>query len=135
MGPGRPATCSSPTAHSFFSLHPHTFAMKETKVSFVINQLTGRAQLWGTVEWERRSSACAFFDWFAVELCNVFGFESCGAEAFDTLGTEAENTYSGRLLDFLAFCTRHGQSSWNDLALRDTFHHGLADYIKDELVS
>lgn len=33
------------------------------------------------------------------------------------------------------FRTRASLSSWNSAALVDTFLHGLAEYIKDELVS
>lgn len=64
-----------------FALQLHTLAMEEEKVAFVINHLTGRAWLWGTAKWVRRSSACASFDQFTAELCEVFGFKSCGAEA------------------------------------------------------
>lgn len=36
---------------------------------------------------------------------------------------------------YIDFRTKASQSGWNTAALCDTFLHGLADYIKDELVS
>ncbi|TWW59278.1 hypothetical protein D4764_06G0008080 [Takifugu flavidus] len=44
-----------------FSLQPHTFATEGAKVAYVISNLTGRALLWGTAEWERQTPACASF--------------------------------------------------------------------------
>lgn len=40
------------------------------------------------------------------------------------------------VLDYsIDFCARPSQSKWNSSALCDAFLHGLANYIKDELVS
>lgn len=117
-----------------FALQPRTFATEPAKVAFVINHLTGRARLWGTAEWERRSPACASFDLFAAELRKVFGFENCGPES--TRGLiglkQGERTVADYSIDFR---TRASRSSWNSSALCEAFLHGLADYIKDELVS
>lgn len=117
-----------------FALQPRTFATEPAKVAFVINHLTGRARLWGTAEWERRSAACASFDLFAAELRKVFGFENCGSESTRGLMglKQGERTVADYSIDFR---TRASQSSWNSSALCDAFLHGLADYIKDELVS
>jgi len=49
-----------------FALQPHTFASEEAKVAFTINNLTGRARLWGTAEWERHTPACFSFNSFEV---------------------------------------------------------------------
>ncbi|KAI3353674.1 hypothetical protein L3Q82_004918 [Scortum barcoo] len=35
-----------------YALQPQMFSSEEAKVAFAINHLTGRAQLWGTAEWE-----------------------------------------------------------------------------------
>ncbi|CAJ1081228.1 hypothetical protein LDENG_00284880 [Xyrichtys novacula] len=117
-----------------FALQPRTFATEPAKVAFVINHLTGRARLWGTAEWERRSRACASFDLFAAELRKVFGFENSGSDsARGLMGLkQGERTVADYSIDFR---TRASQSGWNSAALRDAFLHGLADYIKDELVS
>ncbi len=117
-----------------FALQPRTFATEPAKVAFVINHLTGKARLWGTAEWERRSPACASFDLFAAELRKVFGFENCGSEsARGLMGLkQGDRTVADYSIDFR---TRASQSRWNSSALCDAFLHGLADYIKDELVS
>lgn len=57
----------------YFSLQPLTFATEKARVAFSVNHLTGRARLWGTAEWEKRTPACASFGAFASELCKVFG--------------------------------------------------------------
>eukprot|EP00064_Thunnus_orientalis_P017544 superscaffoldBa00003762_g17628 len=113
---------------------PRTFATEGAKVAFVINHLTGRARLWGTAEWERRSPACASFDLFATELRKVFGLDTCGPEAIGGLIglKQGERTVADYSIDFR---TRASRSKWNYLALCDAFLNGLADYIKDELVS
>lgn len=117
-----------------FALQPRTFATEPARVAFVINHLTGRARLWGTAEWERRSPACTSFELFAAELRKVFGFENCGSEsARGLMGLkQGERTVADYSIDFR---TRASHSSWNSSALSDAFLHGLADYIKDELVS
>ena len=117
-----------------FALQPRTFATEGAKVAFVINHLTGRARLWGTAEWERQSPACASFDLFATELRKVFGLETCGPEAIGGLIglKQGEKTVSDYSIDFR---TRASRSKWNNSALCDAFLNGLADYIKDKLVS
>lgn len=61
-----------------FAIQPHTFASEKTRVAYTINHLTGRARLWGTAEWERKTPACASFQAFAAELRRVFGESSKG---------------------------------------------------------
>lgn len=90
-----------------------------------------RGRLWGTAEWEKRTSACASFEAFLTELCKVFGQ---GAH-FTDAGGLLSLYQVGRSVFLIRFCTKASQSSWNEGALRDAFLHGLADYIKDELVS
>jgi len=103
-------------------------------VAFAINHLTGRARLWGTAEWERQTPVCTSFQAFAAELRRVFGmgaFEGDAARGLMTL-CNGDLTVADFAIDF---CTRARQSDWNSSALCDTFLHGLADTIKDKLVS
>ncbi|KAI3373952.1 hypothetical protein L3Q82_022514 [Scortum barcoo] len=44
------------------------FSLEEARVAFTINHLTGRARLWETAEWERRTPTCESFQAFATEL-------------------------------------------------------------------
>ncbi|TWW79641.1 Retrotransposon-like protein 1 [Takifugu flavidus] len=117
-----------------FSLQPHTFATEGAKVAYVISNLTGRALLWGTAEWERQTPACASFQAFSEELRKVFGLGAAGPEGTSELlsirqGNQSVADYS------IDFRTKARLSDWNLAALRDAFLHGLAEYIKDELVS
>ncbi|KAK0134635.1 Retrotransposon-derived protein PEG10 [Merluccius polli] len=93
---------------------PYTFATEEFKVAFTINNLTGHARLWGTAEWERHTPACSSFNAFTTELCK---------------GSCSVTDYA------IDFRIRTRRSELNQAAQVDTFLLGLADYIKDELVS
>ena len=117
-----------------FALQPHTFASEDARVAFTVNHLTGRARLWGTAEWERRTPACSTFQAFAAELRKVFGEASRGPDASGGLlglkqGSRSVADYS------IHFRTQASSSEWNQAAQCDAFLMGLADYIKDELIS
>ena len=80
---GNPELCGSflTSCSLLFSLQPYTFATEEARVAYVISNLTGRALLWGTAEWERRTSACASFQAFSEELRKVFGLGAFRSDA------------------------------------------------------
>ncbi len=89
--------------------------------------------MWGTAEWDRQTAACASFELFAAELRKVFvqGLQSTDASGLLSLCQRDQS-----VLDFsIDFHTNAHLSSWNEGTLRDAFLHGLAEYIKDELVS
>ena len=133
---GDPETCGPfiTNCSLLFSLQPRTFASEQAKVAFTINHLTGRARLWGTAEWERRSPSCTSFQSFADELRKVFGLGASRSEMAQ--GLMGMRQGDRRVADYsIDFRTRASMSSWNPAALVDAFHHGLAEYIKDELVS
>jgi len=117
-----------------FALQPLTFSSEEAKVAFTINHLTGRARLWGTAEWERQTPVCTSFQAFAAELRKVFGMGAFRGDAAWGLMTfcQGDQTVADFAIDFR---TRARQSGWNSSALCDAFLHGLADMVKDELVS
>lgn len=133
---GDPETCNAflTNCSLLFALQPRTFATEAARVAFVITHLSGRARLWGTAEWERQAPACSSFSNFAAELQKVFGQDSAGH--FSTQGLLSLRQASRSVADYsIEFRTLASRSSWNPDALRDTFLHGLADYIKDALVS
>lgn len=102
-------------------------------MAFTINQLTGRARLWGTAEWDKRTPAYASFGAFAAELHKVFRH---GAHSPDAGGPLSLRQGNQSVFDFsIDFRTKVRLSGWNECALCDAFLNGLADYIKDELVS
>lgn len=117
-----------------FALQPHTFSSEVAKVAFTINHLTERARLWGTAEWERKTPACSSFEAFSAELRKVFGTTALAPDAAGgLLGLrQGSRTVADYAVDFR---TRALQSQWNSAAQTDAFLLGLADYIKDELVS
>ncbi len=133
---GDPETCGPflTNCSLLFSLQPRTFASEQAKVAFTINHLTGRARLWGTAEWERQSPACSSFQRFADELRKVFGLAASRSET--TRGLMGMRQGDRTVADYsIDFRTLASHSSWNSEALVDAFLHGLADYVKDELVS
>ena len=133
---GDPDSCSPfiTNCSILFALQPHTFASEEARVAFAINHLTGRARLWGTSEWERRTQACSSFQAFAAELRKVFGAASRGPDS--TGGLLSLRQGSRTVADYsIDFRTRARQSNWNTEAQCDAFLLGLEGYIKDELVS
>ncbi|KAI3358210.1 hypothetical protein L3Q82_002985 [Scortum barcoo] len=66
---GLPRSVHHELLHPLRSAASDVFASEEAKVAFAINHhLTGRARLWGTAEWERRTPACASFQAFITEL-------------------------------------------------------------------
>lgn len=132
---GEPEGCNPSLTNCtiFFALQPLTIASEQAVVGFTINQLTGRARLWGTAEWDRQTSACTSFESFAAELRKVFGQ---GVHSTDAGGLLSLCQRGQSVFDFsIYFHTKARVSGWNESALRDAFLHGLADYIKDELVS
>lgn len=63
-----------------------------------------------------------------------FGLESYGVDASG--GLIGQRQGASTVVDYSTdLHTRASQSSWNSSAHYDAFHQGLADYIKDELVS
>lgn len=133
---GNPENCSPFLTNCtlFFALQPRTFASELAKVAFTINHLTGRARLWGTAEWDRQSPACQNFSAFAAELRKVFGHNPARSEVAAGLLNLKQGQRS--VADFsIDFRIRASRSGWNPAAQIDAFMHGLADYIKEELVS
>lgn len=133
---GEPESCQPfiTNCELMFALQPRTFSTEQARVAYAINHLTGRARLWGTAEWDRRSPACTSFSLFATELRKVFDLGPTSSEASRDLMSirQGSRTVADFSIDFRTLASR---STWNTPALVDAFLHSLADYIKDELVS
>ncbi len=114
-----------------FALQPRTFATEKAKVAFAINHHLTESDCG---ELSCGTPACASFWAFSEELRKVFSEGADSADAGQGLiylrqGTQLVSDYS------IDFHTQACRSHWNVPALCDAFLHGLADYIKDELVS
>lgn len=78
-------------------------------MAFAVNQLTGRARLWGTVEWERKIPACASFELFSAEIRKVL---SQGARSTDAGGLLRLHHREQLVADFaIDFRTRHARAA------------------------
>ena len=132
---GDPEGCNPFITNSsiLFALQPYTFASEEAKVAFTVNNLTGRARLWATAGWERHTPACYSFSAFATKLCEVFGVTPRGPDTSGgLLGLGGSCSVTDYTIDFCIWALRN---EWNQAAQVDAFLLGLADYVKDELVS
>ncbi|KAF7644122.1 hypothetical protein LDENG_00227410 [Lucifuga dentata] len=111
-----------------FALQPLTFATEEAKVAYAISHL------WGTAKWDRQTSTCSSFQAFAAELRKVFGMEVSSYDSAQGLLKmhQGNQTVADFAIDFRIKARR---SEWNMAALCDAFLNGLADYIKDKMVS
>ncbi len=133
---GEPQQCRSFLANCslYISLQPSSFPTEESKIAFVITQLSGRAALWGSTVWEQKLPCCTSFQSFSEEIKKVFDRTASGREAARFLaelwqGNRSVTDYS------IEFCTLAAECRWNLEAQWDMFLHGLADYIKDEIYS
>lgn len=95
----------------------------------IIAQLIGRAQDWGTAEWEKQSALCSSVSAFSKGLPKVFDHAIPGREAAHGL-----LNLNCRVTDYsIEFQTLAVESDWNTSSLTDTFYNGISDDIKDEL--
>ncbi|KAK0145665.1 Retrotransposon-derived protein PEG10 [Merluccius polli] len=110
---GDPEGCSPYITNCsiLFMLQPYTFTTEEAKVAYSTH-LMGRAGLWGTAEWERRTPACSSFQAFASELQKVFSVPSRGPDLHGSLIglRQGGRTVADYSIDFR---TRVHRSEWN----------------------
>ena len=133
---GAPGTCRSflTLCSLTFELQPLTYPTERSRVACMITQLSGRAREWGTAEWEKQSAICSSVSAFSEGLRKVFDHATPGREAARGLLNLTQGTR--RVVDYsIDFQTIAAGSEWNASALRDAFHNGLSDVIKDELAA
>lgn len=92
-------------------------------MAFMVNHLTGRACVSGTVEWKKKTPICTLFDAFSQELRKVFGVARGRPDASCPLMGMRQDNRS--VADFaIDFRTRAHESTWN-----------ATSFCEDELVS
>ena len=100
----------------------------------MISYLTGRAEAWATVEWARNSPVYSSLQLFSDTLRKIFDRTPSGREAARSL----MGLFQGkrRVWDYaIQFHTLTTDSGWKSSSLFDAFLHGLAEPIKDQLIS
>ena len=96
--------------------------------------LTGKARSWATALYEADSPACDSFRAFSREMMKVFAPTVSGRTTAKTLLDLRQGNWSAA--DYaIQFRTLTAESGWGEQALQETFYHGLADCIKNELAS
>lgn len=131
---GNPGTCRSFLTNCLllFELNPSCYVTERARVASVITHLTGRAREWATAEWTKQSPVCQSYADFSSALTRVFDHGTPGRKSSRALLSLRQG--KTRVLDYaIEFRTLAAESRWNNHALADVFHHGLADNIKDQL--
>lgn len=117
-----------------FELQSSTFPTDRARIAYVITLLTGKARAWATAIWEQQGPSCSSYQNFTDEMRRVFDHPVGGREAANRLfqlrqGNSSVAEYA------VHFRTLAAESKWNMEALIATFHHGLSNYIRDELAT
>lgn len=131
---GDAATCRSflTLCSLTFDLQPQSFSTEQSRVAFMITNLTGRAREWATAEWENNSAVCHSAQSFSNALRRVFDHRAQGREAARGLLTLRQG--GSRVTDHsILFRTLAAGSGWGEHALFDTFLRSLSDDIQDQL--
>ena len=133
---GEPGRCKSflTECDIQFELFPHHFHDDQVKVAYIMNNLGGRARAWATAEWGRRSRVCS----------TLHDFQEGLRKTFDPVATDRENArplsglQQGResVCNYaIRFRTLAAESGWNTTALYDVFFKGLANHVRERLLT
>ncbi|KAJ8365078.1 hypothetical protein SKAU_G00139090 [Synaphobranchus kaupii] len=136
--PANPETASQNPTYHLLSHTPVNRAPAapsyQARIAYIVTLLTDRARKWGTMVWDARFPVCSSHTTFVEELKLVFDHSRSGHEAACEMLQirQGSKTASDNAIDFrtLAATTR-----WNLESQYDAFLHGLADDVKDELVT
>lgn len=117
-----------------FSQQPATYATDQSKIAFIMSLLSDQASAWALAVSTHSPTICAEYSAFTQEMKNVFDHPVKGREATSQMlrlrqGSQSVSQYA------LEFRILAAESGWNDPALRDIFHKGLAEELKDELAT
>lgn len=117
-----------------FNLNPLTYATDESKISYVMGLLRGKALAWASAAMDHQPVLKTSYANFSSEMSKVFDHPVQGREATQNLfsvrqGSRSVAEYS---VDFRILAAKSG---WNDEALQYVFLNGLRDQIQDKLVT
>src|SRR5882724_4176708 len=120
-----------------FDSHPCKFTTKCQQVTYAASYLTDIVMLWWQPHLitQPEPSICSNWSEFVAELNNLFGqpdiaqASECALRALKMQDYQHVNKY---MIEFSKHATHTG---WNDAALYGEFYRGLAECIKDQLLS
>src|SRR5882724_8631222 len=120
-----------------FDSRPRKFATKCQQVTYAASYLTDIVMLWWQLHLIAQPEPSIRSNWgeFVAELNNLFGqpdiaqASDCALRALKMQDYQHVNKY---MIEFSEHATHTG---WNDVALYGEFYRGLAERIKDQLLS
>lgn len=105
-----------------------SFPTERAKIAYIISCLSGRAQAWAKVEWNRKSLVCNPLSLFTKTLTQIFQKLSPGREAARSLITLLQG--KRRVTDYaIEFWTLAAESGWTQPVLFDAFLNVLNDHM------
>ena len=117
----------------FFDNQPSRFPNNESKVSFVISLLSGRALDWAVAALKKTRSFLSNYGAFMTEFRLVFDHPPVGSDARSKLLTICQGNRSVAEYS-VEFRLLAAECSWDDDALACIFRRGLNDSIKDQIL-
>ena len=119
--------------NNVFTHRSHAFAAGDTRISFLVGLLRGRALEWAEARLCGGRVLPVSYGEFLSEFQHVFDHPSRSSEAATRLNLlrQGRRPVSEYAIDFRTLAV---ESGWNEAALRSRFMHGLSEQLRDELV-
>ena len=117
----------------YFDNQPSRFQTSESRVSFVVSLLSGRALDWAVAALKKTHSFFSDFRAFISEFRLVFDHPSVGPDAQSKLMTISQGNRSVAEYS-VEFRLLAAECNWNDEALSCAFRRGLNNPIKDQIL-
>ncbi|ROL50164.1 Retrotransposon-like protein 1 [Anabarilius grahami] len=115
-------------------MQPHMFPTEQSKVAFLITQLSGKALPWADSIWSQKHPAIQSYSSFVYHFKEVFGKPSWDSSIGEKLynlkqGKMSVNEYA------LQFRTLAAKSGWNEQVLLTSYRQGLDPQVRLHLVA
>ncbi|KAK3516189.1 hypothetical protein QTP70_005696 [Hemibagrus guttatus] len=115
-------------------MQPHMFPTEQSKVVFLITQLSGKALLWADSIWSQNHPAIQSYSSFIDHFKEVFGKPSWDS----SIGEELYNLKQGKMSVneyAFQFRTLAAKSRWNEQALLTSYCQGLDPQVRLHLTA
>ena len=117
----------------YFDNQPNRFQTSESRVSFIVSLLTGRALDWAVAALKKTQSFFSDFPAFVSEFRLVFDHPPVGPDAQSKLLTISQGNRSVAEYS-VEFRLLAAECNWNDEALTCAFRRGLNESIKNQIL-